>query len=105
VCVECKRRQAVCVMVAHGTPCLGPVTHAGCGAVCPAYQRGCYGCYGPMESPNTGSLSGWWQHLGVPEPAIARAYRTENANAEAFRKAADAIEAGDGAEGGPSRAG
>ena len=53
VCVECKRRGTVCVMVAHGTPCLGPVTHAGCGALCPAYDRGCYGCFGPMETPNT----------------------------------------------------
>ena len=51
VCVECKRRGTVCVMVAHGTPCLGPVTHAGCGALCPAYDRGCYGCYGPKETP------------------------------------------------------
>ena len=57
VCVECKRRGTVCVMVAHGTPCLGPVTHAGCGALCPAYDRGCYGCFGPMETPNTASLS------------------------------------------------
>ena len=53
VCIECKRRGNVCVMVAHGTPCLGPVTHAGCGALCPAYDRGCYGCFGPMETPNT----------------------------------------------------
>ena len=57
VCVECKRRGNVCVMVAHGTPCLGPVTHAGCGALCPAYDRGCYGCFGPMETPNTASLA------------------------------------------------
>ena len=56
VCTECKRRGIVCVMVAHGTPCLGPVTHAGCGALCPAYDRGCYGCFGPMETPNTGAL-------------------------------------------------
>ena len=53
VCMECKRRGTVCVMVAKGTPCLGPVTHAGCGALCPAYARGCYGCFGPMETPNT----------------------------------------------------
>jgi coenzyme F420-reducing hydrogenase gamma subunit len=46
VCVECKLRGTVCVMVAHGTPCLGPVTHAGCGAICPAYNRCCYGCSG-----------------------------------------------------------
>ena len=56
VCTECKRRGTVCVTVAHGTPCLGPVTHAGCGALCPAYNRGCYGCFGPMETPNTGAL-------------------------------------------------
>ena len=38
VCTECKRRGLTCVMVAHGTPCLGPVTHAGCGALCPAVR-------------------------------------------------------------------
>ena len=58
VCVECKRRGTVCVMVAHGTPCLGPVTHAGCGAICPAYGRGCYGCFGPQDTPNTAALAG-----------------------------------------------
>ena len=53
VCIECKRRGLVCVMVASGVPCLGPVTQAGCGALCPSYHRGCYGCFGPKESPNT----------------------------------------------------
>ena len=57
VCFECKARGTPCVMVAHGTPCLGPVTHAGCGAICPAYNRGCYGCFGPMESPNVEALA------------------------------------------------
>ncbi len=70
VCMECKRAGNVCVMVAHGTPCLGPVTHAGCGALCPSYHRGCYGCYGPMETPNTASLAGWMRNrLGVRAPA------------------------------------
>jgi sulfhydrogenase subunit delta len=91
-CVECKRRGTVCVMVAHGTPCLGPVTQAGCGALCPAYNRGCYGCFGPMESPNTASLCARWEGLGVPEPDIMRAYRTYNAYAEAFRKASESYE-------------
>ena len=58
VCMECKRRGTVCVTVAHGTPCLGPVTHAGCGALCPSYNRGCYGCFGPMETPNMAALTG-----------------------------------------------
>lgn len=86
VCIECKRRGNVCVMVAHGTPCLGPVTQAGCGAICPAYHRGCYGCFGPMETPNTDSLSKWWSHLGVKEQDLVRAFRTFNAWAEAFRE-------------------
>ncbi len=92
VCMECKRRGTVCVMVAHGTPCLGPVTQAGCGAICPAYQRGCYGCFGPKETPNTGSLSAWWSHLGVKEPDLARAFRSFNAYAEAFRQESQAHE-------------
>lgn len=92
VCVECKRRGVVCVMVAHGTPCLGPVTQAGCGALCPAYHRGCYGCFGPMETPNTASLSGWWQRLGVSEQNLVRVFRTYNANAPAFRAESEAHE-------------
>jgi coenzyme F420-reducing hydrogenase gamma subunit len=81
VCIDCKRRGTVCVMVARGTPCLGPVTHTGCGALCPAYDRGCYGCFGPMETPNTRSLTPWLKALGVDE----RVYRTFNADAPAFR--------------------
>jgi len=86
VCVECKLKGNVCVMVARGTPCLGPVTHAGCNAICPAYDRGCYGCYGPMETPNAISLSGWLRELGMDEGALKRVYRTFNANAPAFRE-------------------
>ena len=79
VCVECKRRGTVCVMVAHGTPCLGPVTHAGCGAICPSYDRGCYGCYGPKETPNTASLNAWsgarGPRPGARVPHVQRARR------------------------------
>ena len=88
VCVECKRRGNVCVMVAHGTPCLGPVTHAGCGALCPTYHRGCYGCFGPMEDPNTESLAAWMEGHGVEERDVVRMYRSIYANAEPFRGAA-----------------
>ena len=88
--MECKRRGTVCVMVAHGTPCLGPITHAGCGAICPSYNRGCYGCFGPMETPNTASLARWWGRLGVDDAGIVRALRTFNANAEPFRQESEA---------------
>ncbi len=90
VCVECKRRESVCVMVARGTPCLGPVTQAGCGAICPSYSRGCYACFGPKETPNTASLARGWAGLKVPEDRIALAFRTFNADTEPFRKESEA---------------
>jgi coenzyme F420-reducing hydrogenase gamma subunit len=86
VCVECKLKGNLCVMVAHGTPCLGPVTHAGCDALCPSYNRGCFGCYGPMETPNTRALSRQLAELGMDEEALKRVYSTFNVNAEAFRE-------------------
>ena len=88
VCTECKQRGTVCVTVAHGTPCLGPVTHAGCGALCPAYNRGCYGCFGPMETPNTGAMVPLLRRLGRSELDVERVFRTFNAAAEPFQRAA-----------------
>nr|WP_211242906.1 hypothetical protein [Sinimarinibacterium sp. CAU 1509] len=83
VCIECKQRGTVCVAV-QGTPCLGPVTHAGCGAICPAYRRGCYGCYGPMETPNTAALAALLKSQGASERELLHAFRSFNAGAEAF---------------------
>ena len=85
VCVECKQRGTVCVMV-QGIPCLGPVTHAGCGAICPAYKRGCYGCFGPMETPNTAALAREWKQLGASDRDIRHAFHTFNTWAEPFRQ-------------------
>ena len=89
VCLECKRLGNVCIAVAKGVPCLGPVTQAGCGALCPSYDRGCYGCYGPMETPNTESLTNQFRILGQSGPAISRAFRGFNAWAWQFRKASE----------------
>jgi sulfhydrogenase subunit delta len=89
VCVECKRSGTVCVMVAHGTPCLGPVTHAGCGAICPSYDRGCYGCYGPAKLPNVDALAASLRGLGMAGEAIDRLLHTFNAWAPGFREASD----------------
>ncbi len=86
VCIDCKLRGNVCVMVAHGAPCIGPVTHTGCDALCPSFNRGCFGCFGPKETPNTKALSGQLAELGMDSRAIKRIYSTFNVNAEAFRE-------------------
>lgn len=89
VCTECKRAGITCVMVAHGTPCLGPVTHAGCGAICPAYRRGCFGCFGPVRDPNVPALIGQLRRCGMSEEDVRRVFRTFNAPAFNLEEAAD----------------
>jgi sulfhydrogenase subunit delta len=92
VCVECKRRGTVCGLVSNGSYCLGPVTQAGCNALCPSYHRACFGCYGPKETPNTASLSALWETSGVSQEELVRLYRGFNAYADAFRKESEAHE-------------
>jgi sulfhydrogenase subunit delta len=84
VCTQCKRRGLTCVMVAHGTPCLGPVTHAGCGALCPAVGRGCYGCFGPMTGANLPALTRQLHECGMSPRAVDLVLSTFNVAAEGF---------------------
>ena len=86
VCVECKLRGNACVMVTKGIPCLGPVTQAGCGAICPAYHRGCYGCFGPTEAVNTASLNQAFEVEGeMSANERMRAFRSFNCWSPSFR--------------------
>jgi len=89
VCMECKKRGTVCVMVAQGLPCLGPVTQTGCGAICPAYNRGCYGCFGPLEAPNSDSWGAQTLKNGTKRDDLVRLLRGFTGYAEAFRSASD----------------
>jgi sulfhydrogenase subunit delta len=88
VCQECKLRGTSCVLVAQGTPCLGPVTQAGCGAICPAYSRGCYGCFGPMPGANTAALEPALRASGMTDTDLERFYRTFNTATSTFDAAA-----------------
>ncbi len=92
VCVECKRNGTVCGLITFGPPCLGPLTQAGCGALCPAFHRGCTGCFGPKELVNAESLAAVWRRQGMTNEALVRQFRSFNAYAEPFRKASEAHE-------------
>ena len=87
VCLECKARGTVCLPVARGTPCLGPVTQAGCGALCPAVDRGCYGCFGPMEGANTAALARLSRQHGQSARQVRDGWRGFNAAAPGFAEA------------------
>lgn len=98
VCVECKRRGVVCVVVAKGEPCLGPVTRTGCGAICPAFGRGCYGCFGPAQAPgNADALGRRFVELGLSPREAADRFRFITGWAPAFREAASRLLEGAGA--------
>jgi coenzyme F420-reducing hydrogenase gamma subunit len=84
VCFECKARGIPCVLVSAGAPCLGPVTQAGCGAICPAYGRACFGCFGPAAATNVTALVTRLRELGMTETDLGRVFRTFNAGAPAF---------------------
>lgn len=92
VCLECKRRGYTCVLVADGQPCLGPVTRTGCGAICPAFARGCYGCFGPSQPPNTEALAERFLELGESPAQVRDRFRFITGWAPAFAEEAKRLE-------------
>jgi coenzyme F420-reducing hydrogenase gamma subunit len=91
LCLECKRRQQVCVLVARGIPCMGPVTRTGCGAICPRFGRDCYACYGPAENVNADALARRFQGLGLLPEQVARRFLSINGAAPEFADAAQRL--------------
>lgn len=92
VCAECKRKGNVCVLVSRQIACIGPITQAGCGALCPSFNRGCFGCYGPMESANPDSLCSAMTARGIPRAEILRLLNGYTGWAEEFRSAREKLE-------------
>jgi coenzyme F420-reducing hydrogenase gamma subunit len=92
VCMDCKQRGTVCIAVGQGQACLGPVTQSGCGAICPSYDRGCYGCFGPAGQANCESLSDHLLQEGGSPAQLVPLLRSFNADAPAFRDESDRID-------------
>lgn len=91
VCLDCKRRGTVCITVARGEPCLGPLTQSGCGAICPAYDRGCYGCFGPAFQNNAPSLIAHLTNAGATSRELVPLLQNFNAAAPDFRRATESL--------------
>lgn len=91
VCLDCKRVATVCVAVARGVPCLGPVTQAGCGAICPSFDRGCYGCFGPAAEANPQSLSETYLSQGVGTATLVPLLQNFNTAAPPFAQEANRL--------------
>ena len=91
VCMKCKQDGNVCVLVAKGEPCMGPVTKTGCGALCPSIGRACYACYGPSDQVNASSLANRLTGLGLMPAKIIDRFNFINGNATAYVKAKDTL--------------
>ncbi len=74
VCIECKLKHNICVLVAYNWPCMGPVTNAGCGALCPSHDRACYGCWGPVKDAKAKILADRFARMGLSEDDIFRRF-------------------------------
>ena len=69
LCVECKLGENVC-LYHRGEVCLGPITRAGCDAICPTYGDGCEGCRGLIPHPNEDSMSDVLTKYGLTVDAM-----------------------------------
>jgi len=90
LCMECKRIGNVCVVVAEGRPCMGPVTQTGCGVLCPSQGRDCFGCYGPSETPNVAALAARLRGLGLSQQDVTQRFLAINSGAPEFARVAQA---------------
>jgi sulfhydrogenase subunit delta len=81
VCVECKLAELPCTFE-QGIVCLGPVTRAGCGALCLAGGDRCRGCRGMIDNPRSAPYDRILLEQGLSEEDILREFRTFNMSGE-----------------------
>ncbi len=86
VCLECKIRENPCVLIEDNLPCLGPVTAAGCGALCPSFGAACYGCWGPCEEPQVEAMATILEEKGYSLEEVRSRLLTFGAPDEIFER-------------------
>jgi len=69
VCVDCKLAGNICVFEKDKT-CLGPVTRAGCDAICVTYGAVCWGCRGLVDDPNIGAHTETLKRYGLTPESV-----------------------------------
>lgn len=89
VCTECKMKDNLCILIARNELCMGPVTNAGCGALCPSRGRPCYSCHGPMDDPNARALAELFETRRLSPEDIIRKFSEFGGLTLPFRKAID----------------
>jgi sulfhydrogenase subunit delta len=89
VCVECRLKENPCLFITKGKVCLGPVTSAGCNALCPTLNRPCEGCRGPANDPNVPSLARTMAEYGLTQEEVQRKFRKYAGETQDFKKGAN----------------
>jgi sulfhydrogenase subunit delta len=77
VCVECKLKENVCLFT-KGNICMGPVSRAGCKAICPSYGQSCEACRGFITNPNDTSMRNLLAEHGLTIADITNRYTMFN---------------------------
>jgi coenzyme F420-reducing hydrogenase gamma subunit len=77
MCVECKLNENNC-MYSMDRVCIGPITRAGCGAICPSFGESCEGCRGFISNPNNASMQELLAKHGLSPDELAARYTLFN---------------------------
>ncbi len=88
VCVECREKGNICLLQ-QGKPCMGPITYAGCNALCPSNSIACYGCRGPLEDANVDMQVKLFAKMGIRMEDITRFFRMFAGSSRIFGKYCD----------------
>lgn len=71
VCMECRSDENRCLLEEDQAPCLGPITQAGCRALCPELGVPCEGCRGVVPEANRDELTRLFISAGLSEREIS----------------------------------